>query len=191
MQFGSCLLFFTFLSLFFFLRLAPTETRKQKFSTFNCWFACAKCFHLITRADFFRRERVLKITCPSTGSAKVLSRHLKFKFHPPSEACETFLNDSESLFLRENCLLKLLLFFLLFRLFFQVERKTLAKTPSNRKRQEENTFCVMKSRFGLRKRNETSALQKSMCNYMWNISEPSFEAEVNCETRERSSPLIF
>lgn len=25
---------------------------------------------------------------------------------------------------------------------------------------------------------------KSMCNYMWNISEASYEAEVDCETRE-------
>lgn len=32
---------------------------------------------------------------------------------------------------------------------------------------------------------------KSMCNYMWNISEPSFEADGDCETREFLSREII
>lgn len=44
---------------------------------------------------------------------------------------------------------------------------------------------------GERLRRETSTLWKSMCNYMWNISEPSFEAEMrrNWETSGASCSL--
>lgn len=126
-----------------------------------------------------RQSEVLKITCPLAVRKKRLDSALEIPF----SLARGEENSSTTKWIRFS------IFWFLSRfaekpfneIFFSARAKgkyfSLLGTRNIYEQKEKTDSLTTKAK------NTTSTLQKSMCNYMWNISEPSFEAEFDCETR--------